>query len=165
MLHDYPSIALDPIPGFPGYFACRLGVIFSTLRFGYPVPLRSYPIKGGYLQVNLFRDGKHRPKRVHQLILEAYIGPCPPGMETRHINNIPSDNRLSNLRWGTRAENDEDKRLAGSLKGTLNPKAKLTEEDVRSIRTMKTSDAVKKYGIHCNNVYLIKNRQTWKHIE
>jgi HNH endonuclease/NUMOD4 motif len=31
--------------------------------------------------------------RVHRLVLEAFVGPCPPGQECRHLNGNPSDNR------------------------------------------------------------------------
>lgn len=46
--------------------------------------------------------------RVHRLVLEAFIGPCPLGMETLHADDDSTNNRLSNLRWGTRSENEHD---------------------------------------------------------
>lgn len=45
---------------------------------------------------------------VHRLVALAFIGPCPEGMEVLHINGEPDDNRLENLRYGTRAENVAD---------------------------------------------------------
>lgn len=42
---------------------------------------------------------------VHVLVLEAFEGACPPGHEALHDNDDPTDNRLTNLRWGTRSEN------------------------------------------------------------
>jgi hypothetical protein len=48
---------------------------------------------------------------VHKLVLEAFTGePRPEGMVCCHINGNPSDNRLENLRWGTRHENAADTR-------------------------------------------------------
>ncbi len=64
--------------------------------------------KWGHLGVHLRRDGKIRSFYVHRLVLEAFVGPCPPGMEGCHWNDVPDDNRLSNLRWGTRKENRLD---------------------------------------------------------
>lgn len=45
---------------------------------------------------------------VHRLVLEAFVGPCPPGMEACHWNGIPGDNRLHNLRWDTPSANNAD---------------------------------------------------------
>ena len=46
---------------------------------------------------------------VHRLMLEAFVGPCPPGHEALHRDDDPDNNRLSNLHWGTRSENTLDK--------------------------------------------------------
>jgi hypothetical protein len=69
------------------------------------------PIQGdeGYLDVNLCRLGdKKIRRRVHRLVLAAWI----PNPEEKpcvdHINRIRSDNRLENLRWVTHAENNEN---------------------------------------------------------
>ena len=48
---------------------------------------------------------------VHRLVLEAFVGPMPEAMETRHLDGNPANNCLDNLRYGTRAENEADKRL------------------------------------------------------
>jgi len=45
---------------------------------------------------------------VHQLVLRAFVGPRPKGKESLHINGKATDNRLSNLRYGTRSENLRD---------------------------------------------------------
>jgi hypothetical protein len=44
-------------------------------------------------------------RQVHQLVLEAFIGPRPERHEVLHLNHIPDDNRLVNLKYGTRSEN------------------------------------------------------------
>lgn len=69
----------------------------------------------GYVGVILWRDGKYRNVRVHRLVLEAFVGPCPRGMETLHGNGQRNDNRLANLRWGTQEENAEDRVRHGTL--------------------------------------------------
>jgi hypothetical protein len=53
---------------------------------------------------------------VHRLVLEAFVGPCPIGMQCRHFPDPnPANCNLKNLQWGTPMENTEDKRVHGTL--------------------------------------------------
>jgi len=63
----------------------------------------------GYDVVSLSREGKSYAFTVHRLVLEAFVGPCPEGCETRHLNGNRADNRLENLKWGTAAQNSADR--------------------------------------------------------
>lgn len=58
--------------------------------------------------MNLWKDGKSKSKYIHRAVLEAFIGPCPEGMECRHLDRDKYNNRLPNLCWGTSKENGED---------------------------------------------------------
>ena len=40
---------------------------------------------GRYLLVALCREAKYERKYIHRLVLEAFVGPCPEGMEARHF--------------------------------------------------------------------------------
>jgi len=64
--------------------------------------LRPGAQKSGHLSVAI---GKGNSRQVHQLVLEAFVGPRPAGHEVLHLNHTPSDNRLANLAYGTRSEN------------------------------------------------------------
>lgn len=68
---------------------------------------------------------------VHRLMLEAFVGPCPPGMECRHLNGVADDNRLENLCWGTHLENEMDRRRHGTM---ANKNRKLSEASVAELR-------------------------------
>lgn len=48
---------------------------------------------------------KGKEYRVHRLVMEAFHGPCPDGMEVDHKNRIRHDNRLENLTYCTHTEN------------------------------------------------------------
>ena len=61
-----------------------------------------------HLSVTLCTGGSRRNFQVHHLVLVTFVGPCPPGMEGCHWNDIPDDNRLANLRWDTRRANALD---------------------------------------------------------
>ena len=118
-----PSSIL-PVPSLPGYHADDLGNIWSgqssdpsRLR-----RLRGYRRKDGYVA-----DG---PRLAHRLVLEAFAGPCPAGLEARHLENGERrDNRPANLAWGTRREQAADRRRHGTAR------TKLNETKVSMIRT------------------------------
>jgi len=65
----------------------------------------------GYLRVRLANGAYHkRTFQVHRLVLLAFVGPCPEGMQTRHFPDPDrTNNRLENLRWGTAKENAADR--------------------------------------------------------
>lgn len=104
-----------PVVGWPDYEVSDHGRVRSYIPFHHkPLPRvvalgadpKGYPVArlwGGRL------NRVHR--RVHRLVLEAFVGPRPRGLVTRHLNGIPTDNRLSNLRYGTYAENMADRLL------------------------------------------------------
>lgn len=62
-----------------------------------------------YLAVSPRVDGRSRTSKVHRLVLDAFVGPKPPGTECCHGPGGRYDNRLENLRWGTPIENTADK--------------------------------------------------------
>ena len=64
--------------------------------------LRPGTVKSGHVSVAI---GKGNSRLVHQLVLEAFVAPRPDGCEVLHMNHEPCDNRLVNLKYGTRSEN------------------------------------------------------------
>jgi len=54
--------------------------------------------------------GREEFPTVHRIVLEAFVGPRPPGMEACHYNGDACDNRLANLRWDTKMGNVADRR-------------------------------------------------------
>lgn len=74
----------------------------DTFRIARGRLLRPGRAHSGHVSVAI---GKGNSRLVHQLVLEAFVGPRPKGMESLHLNHDPQDNRLLNLRYGTRSEN------------------------------------------------------------
>jgi flavin-dependent thymidylate synthase len=74
---------------------------------------RLTPNMAGYLTTNLNRPGEQKTVLVHALVLEAFQGPCPEGMECRHLDGNQMNNWASNLKWGTSQENADDRSRHG----------------------------------------------------
>lgn len=129
----------------------------------------------GYLTVNLSRDGRSRSHYVHRLVLMAFIGPCPNGMECCHRNSVRGDNSLNNLRWGTRAENSFDSVKRGTCRACLYTvrgedvhTAKLSKKDVMEIWALKgvvsQTELGRRYNVSQRTVSSIHRRRSWVHL-
>ena len=68
----------------------------------------------GYPMVGLRNAGRRKTVKVHLLVLEAFVGPRPDGLEARHLNGDPSDNRAENLEWNGHSVNISDQVLHGT---------------------------------------------------
>lgn len=89
-----------------------------------------------YRAVTLCYNGIQDKRYVHELVLEAFVGPRPAGMVCRHLNGYSLDNRDSNLRWGTMLENSNDSRIHGTIShGDRHPASTITESCARRIAT------------------------------
>lgn len=68
-------------------------------------PIKPWPhVRAGHRLVNVCG----RTRYLHTLVLEAFIGPRPDGMIGLHADDRPWNNHVSNLRWGTSADNAQD---------------------------------------------------------
>ena len=126
--------------------------------------LKQATMRRGYKAVTV--DGRLR--KVHQLVAEAFIGSKPSGMYCCHRDDDPSNNNVENLYWGTPSQNEFDKIRNGKAKhhhGSANPAAKLTEHDVKEIRSLAgTNKAIaEQYGVSAACISLIKRRKVWAH--
>lgn len=122
--------------------------------------------EAGHLNVAI---GRGNSKLVHVLVLTAFVGPRPPGQECLHGDGVPSNNRLTNLRWGTRLENVADSyRHNTRVRGERHPASKLTAEMVREIRHIARSlpfaAVARQFGIHPGTVRQIARGETWQHL-
>ena len=102
---------LKPISGFPGYYINKNGRIWSgpkSSNYNKHGKFLNPSLAHEYFQVRLYKNKKYYNRRVHRLVLETFVGPCPDGMETCHNNGIHTDNRLENLRWDTHSNNQKD---------------------------------------------------------
>lgn len=109
--------------------------------------LKPSPVsKSGHLFVVLCKDGVPENKLVHRLVLEAFVGPCPEGMECRHFpDRNPANNCLNNIQWGTASQNQRDRVPQGtSNRGEKHYNCKITSVELsllkRKMRTTKMTN-------------------------
>jgi len=159
------------IERFPEYEFHQNGFVISTVK---ATPRIMKPIKmGEYVGLQLKRSDGHIEKAyLHRLICEAHYGPCPVGMECRHIDGDKKNNAAANLAWGTRDENENDKKIHGTLPiGEKNGMAKLTEEDVKKMRRHRSltgesyARISKDFGVSTMTAYRAITGKQWRNVK
>lgn len=76
--------------------------------------LKTQTLNWGHQTVNLCGGGVQKHALVHRLVMAAFVGPPPEGMQVCHNDGDPKNNRLGNLRYGTPSENMYDRGLHGT---------------------------------------------------
>jgi len=179
---DTASERWRPVVGYEhGYEVSDRGRVRSIPRTAICKNGAEKPIRGctmrqqsdaaGYPMVTLWKDNHSTRVRVHDLATAAFLGPKPRRQQVRHINGDNTDNRLSNLLYGTCSENQMDRVAHGtSNRGEANGHAKLTADDVLTIRGVSTrgtsrSDLAAMYGVTVSCIDSIVRRTRWAWLE
>jgi len=167
---------MKAIPNYPGYFVTKCGKVWSGPKginntTGKWLKGTAQNKRSGHLVINLWKNKKPKTQYIHRLVLEAFVGPCPEGMECRHLDGNPQNNNLSNLCWGTDAENCADRKRHGTENtGEKQGRSKLTEQNVRMIiyiqRTgeLARKEIAKIFSVSPGTISDIKYKRSWKHI-
>jgi HNH endonuclease len=173
------------IPRFPGYAFDSQGGVWTCwepfwtkghrgvqYRQGDTwAPLHPHPVRG-YLKCTV-RDATTNRRvscGVHVLILEAFYGACPPGLEGCHNNGNATDNRAVNLRWGTPASNNHDRAKHGVLpRGEQVKMSSLTRPLVETIRRLRRRGwsygrLAQQFPVTKRALRKICNYETWTHV-
>jgi hypothetical protein len=128
------------------------------------IEVRKLAKTNGYVSIKQGRCNLY----VHHLVLNAFVGPCPPGLECRHLNGDRSDNRWpENLIWGTWEENYEDRIRHGTdLRGERHPNSKFTQSEVDYIRSHQNSRGLiaklaREFNVSWNAIRDIRTGRCW----
>lgn len=162
-----PLEVWNTVPDYPQYEVSDHGrVRRAVASFKAPVGkiLKPYYHVSGYPYVGLRTCENPRNIAVHILVMLAFVGECPKGMEIRHLDGNPKNCTLSNLKYGTPKENAQDKFNHGTIKT-----AKITEQEVIAIRQKRQegytlAELVKEFSLSLNNISNIVKRNTWRHV-
>ena len=93
----------------------------------------------GYFRVVLSINNHQKKYFVHRLVMLAFVGVCPDGLEVNHIDGNKLNNRLDNLEYISRSENQKHaykKGLTPRLFGDNARNTKITEADAIEIRNL-----------------------------
>lgn len=98
-----------PVPEFPGYVVGDNGTVLGKRGYALKTPLDGW----GYPKVCLRNSSGQVVKRVHKLVALAFLGEAN-GRVVRHLDGQKLNNSVSNLRYGTAAENAQDSMKHGT---------------------------------------------------
>ncbi len=153
------------IPGYPGYEASNLGRIRSNKN---NIVMKQRIGSDGYPRVTL-QHGKNGKtvKQVHILIASAFIGPSR-GKHVLHIDGDRLNSKISNLEYGTREENMQDKYRHGTHNiGEANHMALIDDRTaikIKGIKNKTQKEIAEEFGISRQAVSDIKRGITWSHL-
>jgi hypothetical protein len=150
-----------PIADFPNYEISDSGLV-RRIDTKKEIAQNTKRGKHPYKRVHLSHEGVSKYLLVHRLVLTAFVGPCPKGEQALHKDDNPANNALDNLMWGTPKRNHE----TINRRGERNGRAKLTEDDVLTIRSSScsTSELAQTYGVSQKYIQNILRRIVWQHI-
>ncbi len=182
---------LRSVVGFPGYrvgddgsvWTCwvlkkRPGRNTGTIRVlsGSWKRVRQFKWKNSdpqskHLRVELVYSRIKKKYAVHRLVLEAFVGPCPDGMEACHFpDRNPENNRISNLRWDTKAANQADRIIHGTdCRGSKSPNAKNDEFTISLLKRdfldgLGATAAAARRGVTIFVAKNVKCAGAWSHV-
>ena len=96
------------IPNYDGYYKIdKKGNVLSLKNKIHKI-LKPRENSNGYLYINLSKNGKYKSIMIHKLVAITYLNHVPnfkQNIVVDHINNIKTDNNLSNLQLITQREN------------------------------------------------------------
>jgi DNA-binding MarR family transcriptional regulator len=123
----------------------------------------------GYFSFSLRINNQYKNLSLHRLLAMVFLENKNKYPFVRHLNDVKTDNRLSNLAWGGYEENLKDAQLNKKiLKGIDKPNVKLKEKDVEYIfvnpdqKTMKELSNI--FNISIGSVSRIQKGRVWTHI-
>lgn len=123
---------------------------------------------GGYLVLSLYLPGeKGKTHFIHRLVAKNFLGKAPKNYQVRHLDGNKKNNNLSNLKYGTSSENQQDRLRHGTdNRGEKSGKAKLKKKEVIKIKKLlklgrKKADIARLFNISRGAISEIALGRSW----
>ena len=144
------------IPNYEGYQVSNLGRVKSLERIDArgnrllkEKILKPQINDSGYYRIQLQKQSIKKTCRVHRLVWEAFNGQIPEGLQVNHINEVKTDNRLSNLNLMTAKENTN----WGSRNERISkPVLQFTLDNILVKEFLSTIQIERELGFSCGNI-------------
>lgn len=174
------------VPGYEGFYQVsdmgRVRSVDRIVKYSHGVDRMQ---KGKILTPCISGNGYHKvtlcggigekdsQPTIHSMVLSAFAGPRPDGMQGCHNNGNKSDNSLLNLRYASSIDNHNDRRAHGTNgAGEKNSSAKLSEVDIIKIRKLYKKGSREYGSVALSRIYKvlpstiwdIANYHTWTHV-
>ena len=126
------------IIGFKGIYQIsahgQIRRFWPNTQLGYKILNPWTDRKTGYQRIDLCINGSTITRTVHQLVLETFVGPRFNKMEGRHLDGNKLNNKIDNLMWGTKSENQKDRKRHGNP--SIGGNFKLMYQQISNIRQL-----------------------------
>lgn len=108
----------------------------------------------GYKHIALCKNGRYKTKYIHRLVVEAFIGAIPKGLEVNHKDEDKSNNTLDNLEICTAAHNIE----YSSAKHYI-----ATHESGEVVEVFNLNKFCREHGLHPGSMYRVAQGKRSRH--
>lgn len=164
------------IDGYPHYSISSEGRVFSFQAYGKgkkrsPIGRILNPRidQDGYRKVLLRNNPKIKFVKICSLVLEHFDRKRPKGLQCRHLDGDSMNDFSYNLKWGTKLENEDDKRKHGTrVQGEKQWNSKLKLNQVIEIKKLLSDGALSQkeiadnYGVKPCTIGKIKSGDNWR---
>ena len=125
-------------------------------------------MNAGYLLVCINYHNKPLARLAHRLTTEAFLGPCPAGLEVNHIDGIKTNNAIDNLEYVTPIYNRHQS-FTRIPRGERHWHSKITEGQANQIRQLHSQGLgykrlAKTLNLSWSLVRAVASGKTWRHL-
>jgi len=180
MIELHEGLEIREIPRFPHYFAREEGSVWTLWYKRWRAqPQRDWKLGEEFHScVTVYNKASDRlvvsmygvQPYLHHVMLEAFVGPKPPGLECCHYDGDETNCSIQNLRWDTHSSNELDKRRCGtSNQGGRHWRALFHDSDaLRILQRHAAGDDItrlaEEYNVLPIVIYKLVRRQSYTHL-
>lgn len=155
------------VTSLKGYEVWSDGSIRSKNSDAFKKPCRNL---NGYMRSSFYYEGALHGWLWHRFVAEAFLGKCPDGYEVNHKNGVRDDNRLCNLEYLTKGQNNQLSYDSGrrDVAGERNANCKSTLSQIEEVCRIlargdytTTVEIAERVGVTKHTVRAVRSRRQW----